>query len=104
MKSALIQSFSGMYFPAFGLNTERYGVSLRIQSKCGKIRTKKKPPKTSIFLMNNITRSLTILGLNKIVPLYFPKVIFKIKLIYSYVQKYGKSYFENHFWKGKPKY
>ena len=24
------------HFPAFGLNTERYGVSLRIQSKCGK--------------------------------------------------------------------
>ena len=28
--------FSGSYFPAFGLNAERYGVSLRIQSKCGK--------------------------------------------------------------------
>ena len=33
--------FSGPYFPAFGLNTERYFVSLRIQSKCGKIRTRK---------------------------------------------------------------
>ena len=33
--------FSGTYFPAFGLNTERYGVSLRIQSKCGKIQTRK---------------------------------------------------------------
>ena len=30
---------SGPYFPAFGLNTERYA-SLRIQSKCGKIRTR----------------------------------------------------------------
>ena len=30
--------FSGPHFPAFGLNTER--VSLRIQSECGKIRTK----------------------------------------------------------------
>ena len=29
---------SGPYFPAFGLNTERY-LSLRIQSECGKIRT-----------------------------------------------------------------
>ena len=28
-------------FPAFGLNTERYGVSLRIQSEYGKIRTRK---------------------------------------------------------------
>ena len=27
---------SGTYFPAFGLNTERYRVSLRIQSECRK--------------------------------------------------------------------
>ena len=33
--------FSGPYFPTFGLNTERYGVPLRIQSKCGKIWTRK---------------------------------------------------------------
>ena len=26
-------------FPAFGLNVERYGASLRIESECGKIRT-----------------------------------------------------------------
>ena len=34
--------FSGRYFPAFGLNKERYSVSLCIQSECGKIRTGKK--------------------------------------------------------------
>ena len=28
------------YFPAFGLNTERYEVFLRIQSECGKIGTR----------------------------------------------------------------
>ena len=33
--------FSGSYFPAFGLNTERYEISLCIQSECGKIRTRK---------------------------------------------------------------
>ena len=33
--------FSGPHFPAFALNTERYSVSLRIQSECGKIRTRK---------------------------------------------------------------
>ena len=31
---------SGPYFLAFGLNTESYSVSLRIQSECVKIRTK----------------------------------------------------------------
>ena len=30
------RSFSGLYFFAFGLNTERYGACHRIQSKCGK--------------------------------------------------------------------
>ena len=33
--------FSCPYFLAFGLNTERYRVSLRIQSEYGKIRTRK---------------------------------------------------------------
>ena len=43
--------FSRPYFPAFWLNTERYEVSLRIQSKCGKIRTRK----NSVF--GHISRS-----------------------------------------------
>ena len=36
VKSIRIRNFSGPYFSAF-----RYSVSLRIQSKCGKIRTRK---------------------------------------------------------------
>ena len=36
VKGANIRSYSGPHFPAFGLNTERYGVSLRIQSEFGK--------------------------------------------------------------------
>ena len=35
--------FSGMYFPAFGVNLERYSVSLCIQSKCGKMQTRANP-------------------------------------------------------------
>ena len=41
VKSFRIQRFSSAYFPVFGLNTGRYGVSLCIQSKCEKIRTRK---------------------------------------------------------------
>ena len=33
--------FSGPYFPAFGLNTDRYEVSLRVQSICGRYRPEK---------------------------------------------------------------
>ena len=40
VKRVRIQSFSGPYFPSFGLNTERYSLSLRIQSKWGKIQTR----------------------------------------------------------------
>ena len=43
-----IQRYSGLYFPAFGLNTERYGVSLRAQFECAKIRTRI-TPNTDIF-------------------------------------------------------
>ena len=54
--------FSGQYFPAFGLNTERYEVSLRIQSECGKIRTRK----NSVFgHISHSARRLKILFFNK---------------------------------------
>ena len=43
VKSIRIRSYSGPHFPTFGLNTERYSVSLRIQSECGKMRTRITP-------------------------------------------------------------
>ena len=43
VKSDRIRSYFGPCFPAFGLNTERYGVSLCILSKCRKIRTRITP-------------------------------------------------------------
>ena len=43
VKSDRIRSYSGPNYPACGLNTESYGVSLRIQSECGKIRTRITP-------------------------------------------------------------
>ena len=43
MESVRIQRFSGPYFPGLGLNTEVYGLSLRIQFKCGKMRIRNTP-------------------------------------------------------------
>ena len=43
VKSFRIRSYSSPYFPAFGLNTERYGVSLYIQSECRKMRIRVTP-------------------------------------------------------------
>ena len=39
-ESVRIRCYSGPNFPAFALNTEKYGVSLRIQSEYGKMRTR----------------------------------------------------------------
>ena len=38
-----IRSYSGLLFPIFELNTERYRLSLRIQSECGKMWTRITP-------------------------------------------------------------
>ena len=43
VKSARIRSFSGPYFPAFRLDTERYIVSFRNRFEGGKMRTRKIP-------------------------------------------------------------
>ena len=48
VKSVRIRSYPGLHFPAFGLNAEIYGMSLRIQSECGKMRTRM-IPNTDIF-------------------------------------------------------
>ena len=43
VKSVRNRSYSGPHFSTFGLNMNRYTVSLRIQSKCGKTRTRITP-------------------------------------------------------------
>ena len=57
-KSVHIRSYSGPHFPAFGLNTERYSVSLRIQSECGKMRTRI-TPNTDTFYAVLLRRIVT---------------------------------------------
>ena len=46
-KSVRIRSYSGPHFPAFGLNTERYSVSLHIQPEYRKMRTRITPNKNT---------------------------------------------------------
>ena len=48
VKSVRMWSYLGPHFPAFRLNMERYRISLRIQSECGKMRTRI-TPNTDIF-------------------------------------------------------
>ena len=69
VKSVRTRSYSGPHFPAFGLNTKRYEVSLCIQSKCGKMWTRIIPNTDTFYAVNcfqNIIRQLkiNIKGLN----------------------------------------
>ena len=57
VKSVGIRSFSGPCFPAVGLNTERYGTSLRIQSECGKIKARKTPSTGTFHIVSGIKES-----------------------------------------------
>ena len=64
VKSVRIRSFSCQYFPTFGLNTRRYSVSLRIQSECGTIRTRKTPNTDTfhavVFFHKKILKELSL--------------------------------------------
>ena len=51
VKSVCIRSYPGPPFPAFGLNTEIHSTSLRIQSECGKIRTRITPNRDTFYAM-----------------------------------------------------
>ena len=51
VKSVRIWSYSGPHFPVFGLNTERYSVSLYIQSEWKKMWTRITPNKSTFYAM-----------------------------------------------------
>ena len=51
VNSVPIRSYSGPYFPALGLNTEMYFVSLRIQFECGKIRSRITPNTDTFYVV-----------------------------------------------------
>ena len=55
VKSVRIRSYPGPYFSAFGLNTERYGVSNYIQSECRKTQTKK-----HCFIYNGKSKNIAL--------------------------------------------
>ena len=57
VKIIRIRSFSGLYFPAFELNTERYSVSVRIKYEWGKIRARKTPNTDTFHAVSVKTKS-----------------------------------------------
>ena len=59
MKSVQIRSFFWSVFFGIRTNTERYGVSLGIQSECGKIREIEKTPYLDSGLSRNYAETVS---------------------------------------------
>ena len=60
VKSVRIWNYSGSYFPAFGLNTERYSASFHIQSECEKLRTRQTPNTDTFHAVDHINNKVSI--------------------------------------------
>ena len=58
VKSVRIRSYSGLYSPAFGLNTERYGISFCIQSECGKTWARITPITDTFYTVKSLISTL----------------------------------------------
>ena len=58
MKSVRIRSYSGPDFPTFGVNTERYSVSFRIQSERGNMQTRITPNMDTFYAVHIIVFNL----------------------------------------------
>ena len=58
VKSVRIRIYSGPHFPHFGLNTEKYSVSLRVQSEWEKMQTIITLNTDTFYAVNNNKHSL----------------------------------------------
>ena len=58
--SIVCNYLSGPYFRAFGLNAETYRVNLRIQPKCGKIKTRKTSALETFHVLQSINNEMTL--------------------------------------------
>ena len=81
--------FSGPYFPVFGLNTEIYGVNLRIQFEYRKIRTKKPPYLITFLAVNKYVIALTHITNTEIFAL-IAVLVFKLFKFYIHEQIIAK--------------
>ena len=99
VKSVHIRSYSGLYFPAFGLNTnrywlntKRYSVSLRIQSECGKIRTRINPNTDTFYAVYDKRKCIG--SIDKSNMKYFAVLLFPlVRVIFNIFCKW-LSYFQ----------
>ena len=94
VKSVRIRSYSGPHFPAFGLNMERYSISLRVQSECGKMRTKI-IPNTDTFCAVTLSNCTSMWVLQRLNNLHI-KTLFTDSFYSCESVTFIKNYFSEH--------
>ena len=102
VKSVRIRSYSGPHFPAFGLNMERYSVSLRIQSEYGKMRTRTTPNTDTFYAVFGLTMFCWHIEMEKLIKDIVSEIFRTPSNIYDrdFFAKIGVKY----FWKKGPSY
>ena len=75
-KVSIYGVFSGPYFLAFGLNTERYSVPLHIQPKCRKRRTRKSSVIGQISRSNSFFKEDIVAHYSMKIISFFPVTVF----------------------------
>ena len=102
VKSVRIRKYSGPHFPTFGLNTERYSVSLRIQSECWKMWTRITPNTKSFYAV--IARLELIASRKRTTRpwphAFFWPVLFIMRFIRAAKNTIGTSYYYNNAYVG----
>ena len=94
--------FYGLCFPLFGLNTEIYRVNFRVQSKCGKVQTRKNSvfehfsrsarfSLASITLWNKPSRH----GVLTVAELRFSKSLWSMVSIFSWLYFFSFQFIKN---------
>ena len=97
-KSVCIRSYSGPHFPAFGLKTERYEVSLRIQSECGKMQTRITPNMNNFhtvkaFVLDNFADFQKTCSVSSLFILFSSFLLFSKPYLSADPKKYFFSWF-----------
>ena len=75
VKNVRIRRYSGPHFPTFGMNTERYGVTLRIHSKCGKMRTRITPNTDTFYTVLNFFSFSPFFSFSRYFYKFFPDIL-----------------------------
>ena len=92
VKSVCIWGYFGLHSPAFGVNSERHGVSLRIQSECGKIQIRITPDTDTFHAVYICIYKLYVHMIYIYVYVYIYIYVYVYAYVYIYIYIYRHTF------------